>query len=146
MATQPVWEVVVVDDVPQFGQLVEQYTRMVDFPCVVRWVSTLKEAEKALRAKPPHLLLLDLNMPTDYWSPTPQFKKIHKPGTTLAFCSQMITDPSLSQMAVIMVSVEKQVKDECKKAGAHGFYSKYEFTVDVFEKVIRRLSARYQQM
>jgi CheY-like chemotaxis protein len=145
MTIQPTWEVMVVDDMPQFGQLVEQYTRMVDFACSLRCIATLREAEKALKIKAPHLLLLDVNMPADQWSPLPQFQKLHKPGTTLAFCGQIASDPKLATMGIIMVSVESQIKEDCKRVGAHGFYNKYDFTVDIFEKVIRRISTRHPQ-
>jgi len=144
MGAKPIWDVMVVDDMPQFGKLVEQYTMMIDIPCHVRWLSTLEEAEKILRTRPPHLLLLDMNMPTDHWMPPQTARTNHQPGTTLSFCQRVVSDPTLARVAVVMVSVESQAKDQARKAGAHAFYNKYDFTVDVFEDILLRISARYQ--
>jgi CheY-like chemotaxis protein len=140
-----VWNILVIDDMPQLAGLVEKYSKLIDYNCQFRWASTLSRAEHEINLRQPHLIVLDLHMPGDTWKPSPVLAKEFGALTTLAFCKRIVTDPKLTKIAVVLVSVDDQVRDLGKKAGAHGFYNKYDFTLERFEGILQKLSMRHQQ-
>lgn len=140
---QPPWRVLVVDDLPAWGEGVNSLAEL--FHCEVRVTMNLSAAVRELARWQPQLIILDLHMPRDEWEPEPLLRLKYKPNQkTLAFCEQVTTHPQLQHVIVAMVSVENQLEQQALalEAGAHFFYTKGDFGVEKFEFLLSQLTAK----
>lgn len=140
---QPPWRVLVVDDLPAWGDGVRSIAGL--FDCELRVTTNLSAAVRELARWQPQLIILDLHMPRDEWEPEPLLRLKYKPNQkTLAFCEQVTTHPQLQHVIVAMVSVENQLEQQALalEAGAHCFYTKGDFGVEKFESLLSQLAAK----
>lgn len=140
---QPPWRVLVVDDLPAWGDGVSSMAGL--FDCKVRVATNLSAAVRELARWQPQLIILDLHMPRDEWEPIPILGLKYKPNQkTLAFCEQVTTHPQLQHVIVAMVSVENQPEQQALalEAGAHFFYTKGDFGMERFEFLLSQLAVR----
>ncbi len=136
------WRVLVVDDLPRWGEIIRDMSSVLN--CKVHVATNLRAAVRELAQWQPHLILLDLHMPWESWDPLPQFSQKYPPSQkTLAFCDQVTSEPSLKHILVVMVSVENQIvhQEQAAKAGAHTFYTKGEFSVDYLQGLLTQLES-----
>lgn len=132
------WRVLVVDDLPKWGEAIIEYRRLL--PCDIRHVTSLMSANKLLHIWQPHVILLDLHMPRDDWKAKEPFRhKYPVDLKTLAFCEQVTTDPATANVLIVMTSVEKQAEEQeqALKAGAFRFYTKENFHVVDLEELLQ---------
>lgn len=140
-----VWRVLVVDDLPVWANQMRDYGRL--FPCEVRHAARLAAAAQELARWRPHLIILDLHMPRDPWQPIDKLQGKYPPDQkTLAFCEQVVTHPKLKHILIIFTSVEEQPEQQARtqQAGAAGFYTKGDFSVSLFGRVLQQAAARQQ--
>lgn len=138
------WRILVVDDLPVWGESVQAMAAMLD--CDVHVATNLNAAVRELGNWSPHLILLDLHMPWDAWEPLPSLRRKYKPNQrTLAFCEQVTTEPTLNHIVIVIVSVENQIEHQEKAfhAGAHRFYTKGEFTTQQLEDLLKQMHTIY---
>ena len=133
------WRVLVVDDLPIWANQMRDYGRL--FPCEIRHAARLAAAAQELARWHPHLIILDLHMPRDPWQPVaPLQAKYPADQKTLAFCEQIVTHPKLQDIFVVFTSVEEQPEQQAltRQAGAADFFTKGEFSVALFARVLQR--------
>jgi CheY-like chemotaxis protein len=138
------WRILVVDDLPLWGESVQTMAAMLE--CDVHVATNLNAAVRELGHWSPHLILLDLHMPWDAWEPLAELRHKYEPNQrTLAFCEQVTREPSLNHIVVVVVSVENQVEHQEKafKAGAHRFFTKGEFTTQLLDDLLDQLHDIY---
>ena len=86
-------------------------------------------------------------MPHDPWQPIAALQGKYPPDQkTLAFCEQVVSHPRLKDIFVIFSSVEEQPEQKAltRQAGAADFFSKGEFSVALFARVLQRVYERQQ--
>ena len=139
------WRVLVVDDLPVWANQMRDYGRL--FPCEVRHAVRLSAAAQELARWRPHLIILDFHMPHDSWQPIAALQGKYPPDQkTLAFCEQVVSHPKLKDIFVIFSSVEEQPEQKAltRQAGAADFFSKGEFSVALFARVLQRVYEHQQ--
>lgn len=137
------WRVLVVDDLPLWANQIRDYGRL--FPCEVRHAVRLSAAAQEVARWDPHLIILDFHMPRDPWQPIEALKAKYAPDQkTLAFCEQIVTHPKLKDIVVIFCSVEEQAEQQAltRRAGAADFFTKGEFSINLFASVLQRVYDR----
>lgn len=133
---RPVYRILVVDDDRRFYDLIMRYLETFDFPCEAHWAASLSEADGMLQNWPPHLILLDLQIPKDDWIfDTTKRYKFAKGMRTLAFCETIVMD--YPEIIVAIVSVG-EIPPEAKECQAHGCYHK---TTEFDEATLKELLA-----
>ncbi|HEX3052150.1 MAG TPA: hypothetical protein VHP83_15935 [Aggregatilineaceae bacterium] len=139
------WRVLIVDDRPAFAAEVRRIASL--FNCNLVAVPDLIGAIRVIRRMPPHLILLDLHLPSDdEWEPSPELQKKYDPTQkSLAFCEIVTTHPTLSSITICVVSVDNQPAqmETVKQAGAHAFCLKSDFNVDFFEKLLQHIASSF---
>lgn len=144
-APDELWRVLVVDDLPVWANQMRDYGRL--FPCEVHHAARLSAAAQELARWQPHLIILDFHMPRDPWQPIEALQVKYPPDQKpLAFCEQVVTHPKLKNILVIFSSVEEQPEQQAltRQAGAAGFFTKGEFSVALFARVLQRVYDRQQ--
>lgn len=134
--------VLVVDDLPHWAEVIRSFAQL--YACDMRQATNLSAAIKQVAHWQPHIILLDLHMPRDAWQPIPSLQKKYGPAQkTLAFCEQITSHPKLQDVRVVITSVEDQSeqKEAGLAAGAHAFYTKSDFTVELFADLLNQAAA-----
>ncbi len=125
--------VLVVDDLLYWADSIRKYSLLYD--CEIRHAVNFPAAIKEVRRWRPQIILLDLHMPPDDWKPEESLKQVYGPARkSLAFCKQITSHPKLQEVLVIITSVENQTEhlEAGLAAGAFAFYTKPDFSVEVF--------------
>ncbi len=138
----PPLRVLVVDDLYKFYSEVKRFAALLD--CETRLATNLTVASRELEQWTPHIILLDLHLPSDRWEPPPELRHKYEPTQkALAFCQQVTASPRFQDVRVFFVSVDRQARhmELARQAGAHGFLRKSHFTMEVFERLLTRVRA-----
>lgn len=132
--------VLVVDDMSLWADTIAGYCVVSD--CDMRHATNLTTAVQLVARWRPQLILLDMHLPRDGWEPAPPFQGKYPPNLrSLAFCDQVVSHPQLQQTRVIVTSVDDQqeTKQRALAAGAFAYYTKGEFSLDVFSRLLENL-------
>ena len=135
--------VLVVDDLIHWADSIKKYSLL--YNCEVHHAVNFPAAIKDVRQWRPQLILLDLHMPSDSWQPEATLKMAYGPARkSLAFCKQITSHPQLQDVIVVITSVENQAEhmQAGVEAGAFAFYTKPDFTVDIFEALLAEAEKR----
>jgi len=130
--------VLVVDDLRAFHESVRRFAALLD--CEVHFVTNLSAAVSEVTRWQPDAILLDLHLPSDRWQPAPHLQeKYERTQKSLAFCEQLTSHPRFKNVFVTFLSVEKQPQQIAlaKQAGARGFISKGDFSIEKFERILK---------
>jgi CheY-like chemotaxis protein len=148
-APTPGWRILVVDDRVQFVNGVRDMAVLID--CDVKAAFSLKTAAEELTNEKlahwtPHLILLDLHLPSRGWKPHAVLRDQYDPTLyALAFCRQVRAHPRLKNVVVCIVTVDDQQeqREMARQAGAHAFYLKDGFHYDTLETLLAHLEAMH---